>query len=472
MLNLPAALAALPSRVQERVIRSMPETLLRDWAAAFPAWAHDGQVAPAGDWRSWVILGGRGFGKTRAGAEWVLGEVRAWGAGGGDGARSSFGRSRLAPSGGRTAPLPSPLRGSSLSPGGRGGMRIALVGATIDEARAVMVEGPSGLLACARAGEVVRWSAAERRVVFANGAEAALFSARSPQGLRGPEHDIAWADELGKWPQAQGAWDMLQLGLRRGTRPRAVVTTTPAAEPALARLLAAADTVATGGATQANPHLPAAFLDAVERAYRGSRLYAQEVEGVLSPDREGSLWPAALIAARRGAPLTPGDCVRVVVGVDPPASAGGTCGIVVAGLDAAGLGWVLDDRSAGGCSPEAWGRRVAAAARDWGADRVIAEANQGGDMVRHVLRGADAGLAVAPVHARRGKYVRAEPVAALFERGEAGLAGVFPALEAELGAFVAGGYAGEASPDRADAMVWALWALMLHGRGEPGVRRP
>lgn len=467
MLNLPTTIAALPSCVQERVIRSMPETLLRDWAAAFPAWAHDGQVAPAGDWRSWVILGGRGFGKTRAGAEWVLGEVRAWGAG----ARPVTEVNSVTSDGiGRADPPAVLARVSRARPAAA--LRIALVGATIEEARAVMVEGPSGLLACARAGEVVRWSAAERRVVFSCGAEAALFSARSPQGLRGPEHDIAWADELGKWPHAQAAWDMLQLGLRRGARPRAVVTTTPSAERALARLLAAADTVATGGATQANPHLPAAFLDAVERAYRGSRLYAQEVEGVLSPDREGSLWPTALIAARRGSPLTPGDCVRVVVGVDPPASAGGTCGIVVAGLDAGGLGWVLDDRSAGGCSPEAWGRRVAAAARDWGADRVIAEANQGGDMVRHVLRGADAGLAVAPVHARRGKYVRAEPVAALFERNEAGLAGVFPALEAELGAFVAGGYAGEASPDRADAMVWALWALMLGGRGEPGVRRP
>lgn len=457
-MPLPTPLAGKPPHVQERVIRSMPEATLRDWAAAFAAWAHRGQVAPEGDWRTWVIMGGRGFGKTRAGAEWVLEQVR----GAGRGVASS-----------PTGPHPSGAVRLPPSPGGRG-LRVALVGATIDDARAVMVEGPSGLLALARDGEIGGWVPAKRRLEFSNGAVAELFSGRSPQGLRGPEHDLAWCDELGKWARAGEAWDMLQLGLRRGDNPRAVVTTTPSAEPALVRLLAAADTVRGGGGTHANPHLPRAFLDAIERAYAGTRLYGEEVAGVLNPDRQGSLWPGALLAASRGPRLAPEACRRVVIGVDPPASAAGTCGIVVAGLVGEGeseRAWVLADASVEGASPEGWARAVVRAAAEWGADRVVAEVNQGGDMVASVLKVS--GCATLPlrlVHAARGKAARAEPVAALFETGRAGLAGIFPALEGELAGFVAGGWRGEGSPDRADAMVWALWALCLEGRGEPAVR--
>ncbi|WP_375382623.1 DNA-packaging protein [uncultured Sphingomonas sp.] len=441
MSPLLAALAGLSPEKQAVVIRSLPDASLRRWAWDFGEWAHDGQSAPAGDWRTWVIMGGRGFGKTRAGAEWVLAQVRA---------------------------APDPKR-----------LRVALVGATIDDARAVMIDGPSGLLTLAKPGEIARWRAADRTLEWTNGAEAALFSGRSPQRLRGPEHDLAWCDELGKWRYAQATWDMLQLGLRRGARPRAIVTTTPSPEPALARLLAAADTVRTGGTSRANRHLPAAFLAAIDAAYGGTRLGRQEIEGELLGDREGSLWPAWLIErCRRATPPAEHGFVRIVVGVDPPATAAGTCGIVVAGLARDGgtgaeRAWVLDDRSAVRPSPEGWARAVAQAAHDWGADRVVAEANQGGDMVREVLRHAPGGmgarLPIELVHASRAKVTRAEPVAALFERGEAGFAGAFPALEAELGGFVAGGYVGEASPDRADAMVWALWALMLKGRWMPRV---
>ncbi|WP_375393234.1 terminase large subunit domain-containing protein [uncultured Sphingomonas sp.] len=391
-------------------------------------------------------MGGRGFGKTRAGAEWVLGQVRKAAAG------------RPHPSA-ALRPPPAPPRE---------GMRIALVGATIDEARAVMVEGPSGILACARNREIQRWSPAERRLVFASGAVAHLFSGRSPEQLRGPEHDFAWADELGKWAKAQATWDMLQLGLRRGAWPRAVVTTTPSPEPALLRLLRAAGTVTTGGATHANPHLPARFVAAVEEAYGGTRLGRQEIEGVLLTDREGSLWPRDLIERCRGMPDA-ASWTRVVVAVDPPASAGGTCGIVAAAVDRSGVGWVLADASVTGCSPDGWAAAVARAAAAWGADRVIAEANQGGNMVESVLKAANRVLPVRLVNASRGKAARAEPVAALFESGRARLGGVFPALEAQLAAFTAGGYAGEGSPDRGDAMVWALWALCLEERGPPRV---
>lgn len=334
-----------------------------------------------------------------------------------------------------------------------------------------MVEGESGLLACARANEIADWSPARRELRFACGALAVLFSGANPQALRGPQHHLAWCDELAKWRHPQAAWDMLQLGLRLGARPRALVTTTPRGGcAALSRILGAADTVRTGGPTGANPHLPAAFLTAIEAAYGGTRLAREEIDGVLLEDVAGSLWPAALIARSRGRAPDAADLVRVVVGVDPPASAQGTCGIVVCGLDRAGTGHVLADCSAGGLSPEGWARAVAAAAEAWGADRVVAETNQGGDMVRAVLRAAGIALPITAATATRGKAARAEPVAGLFESGRAHLAGRFPELEEELAALVPEGYARPGgSPDRADAMVWALWALLIAPRAEPRI---
>jgi phage terminase large subunit-like protein len=361
-------------------------------------------------------------------------------------------------------------------------LRIALVAATIDEARAVMVEGASGLLACARPEEIAEWSPTRRELVFASGARAVLFSGANPEALRGPQHHFAWCDELAKWRHPERTWDMLQLGLRCGARPRALVTTTPRGGcAALGRILAAPDTVLSGGRTGDNPHLPEAFLAAVESAYGGTRLGRQEIDGELLADVAGSLWPAALLERCRGA--APGEDAlrRVVVGVDPPASAGGTCGIVVCALDAEGVGHVLADRSAGGLSPEGWARAVAAAAEAYAADRIVAEKNQGGDMVGAVLRSAGIALPIALVSATRGKAARAEPVAGLFEAGKARLAGRFPELEAQLAGLVAGGgYEGPGpstgsgqakSPDRADAMVWALWALLVARKAEPRVHR-
>ncbi|MDV3457605.1 terminase family protein [Sphingomonas sp. HF-S4] len=399
-----------------------------DWGE----WAHDGQRAPDGDWRTWVLMAGRGFGKTRAGSQWVDALVRAHGA-----------------------------------------VRVALVAATIDEARRVMVEGPSGLLAvAAHPSERPVFEPSRHRLVYPNGAEAVLFSGANPDALRGPEHHYAWCDELAKWRHPQESWDMLQLGLRAGTAPRLLVTTTPRGGlAALAAIVGAADTVVTGGASGANPHLSAAWLDAMVAAYGGTRRGREEIEGVLEADAEGALWPGALIEACRGAPPARAALVRVVVGVDPPASVSGTCGIVVCGVDDAGMGYVLADWSQGGLSPEGWARRVAAAAEAHDADRVVVETNQGGEMVRTVLRGASVALPLRTVTATRGKAARAEPVAALFESGRVRLAGRFDALEAELrGLCVAGGYQGPGrSPDRADAMVWALWALMLPRQAEPRV---
>ena len=390
----------------------------------FRTFHHAGQLPPDSDWRTWLIMAGRGFGKTRAGAEWVLTQVRA-----------------------------------------HPGCRIALVAATLDEARRVMVEGPSGLLRLASDDEVDQWSAAQRTLWFKNGGEVTVFSGANPEGLRGPEHHFAWADELAKWKHPVDCWNNLQMGLRMGESPRAVVTTTPRALPLLRRILEAADSVRTGGGTSQNPHLPARFIESMQEHYGGTRLALQELEGRLFDDVEGSLWPLELIARSRVAPTLMPPIVRTVIGVDPPASANGTCGIVVCAMDADGNAYVLADCSVAGASPEGWARAVADAAQCYDADRVVAERNQGGAMVRSVLLAASATLPVELVHAAIGKSARAEPVAALFENGRAFFTGEFAELEAELSALVPGGYAGEnKSPDRADAMVWAIWALLLRGK--------
>lgn len=465
-----------------RVVASLPGYSQHSYRLRFPFWELGGQDVPDGDWRTWVIMAGRGFGKTRAGAEWVLGLARGDNPprdGEGDHAKHGGGapatrspRYRLCPS--------TPAFGGGPPPRAGEDLRIALVAATVDEARSIMIDGPSGIIACARPGEIRDWSPARRALTFESGAQALLYSGASPESLRGPEHDFAWCDELAKWRHPKETWDNLQLGLRRGERPRAVVTTTPKAGTVLDAILAAKGTVRTGGSTRANRYLPDAYVETVEGLYAGTRYGAQELDGVLLRDVEGSLWPAGLIARCRVNDVAPASAgatgfVRIVIGVDPPASVAGTCGIVVCGLGADERGYVLDDASVTGRSPEGWARAVVEAAAVWGADRVVVERNQGGDMVASVLRAANAVLPIRTVHASRGKAARAEPVAALFESGRAVFAGMFPALEAELsGLQVGGGYAPGywagpggpgASPDRADAMVWALWALMLEVPG-------
>jgi phage terminase large subunit-like protein len=419
----------------EAIVLELGEAFLRRLAADWPGWRHEGQEAPAGEWRVWVALCGRGFGKTRAGAEWV----------------SEFARSHP-------------------------GASIALVAATSDEARRVMVEGRrSGLLAVARAQEREKmlWEPSRNRLVFASGAEAFLYSGAHGEGLRGAEHHIAWCDELAKWKQAQVAWDNLQLGLRLGEQPRTLVTTTPRALAALRRVLAEPGVVKTGGASWDNPHSARAFVDAMRRLHGGTRLGRQELEGELLEDVEGALWTWDLVERCRVATLAEESRPRrTVIGVDPPASVEGACGIVACSLGGDGIAYVVGDHSAAGLSPEGWALKVVAAAEAHRADRVVAEVNQGGAMVESVLRAAQASLPVTRVSAKAGKSARAEPVAALFESGRARLAGRFPELEAQLCGLTMGGkYEGPGrSPDRADAMVWAMTELMLGPkRAEPRI---
>ena len=455
------------------VLRRMPLPQKRTLNEFWPAWAHDGQRPPAGDWPTWLMVTGRGFGKTRAGAEWVSALAREMGTGMGTGTSS--------------CPL-----------------RIALVGATIEDALKVMVTGRSGVRTIARTGELVELNKSEGLVRFSSGAEAYLYSGACPEKLRGPEHHFAWCDEIAKWRYPEETWDNLQLGLRLGAAPRTLVTTTPKAVPLLRRLVATS--AVTRGRTADNLNLPGAFVEKMEAAYRGTRKGREELDGELIEEAEGALWTRALIEkcrvvlpgtgrwlaggetergrcgapgplhhAAHGPPPRPGEEFRrIVIGVDPPASAqGDACGIVACALGADGVGTVLGDHSTRGLSPEGWAARVVEAAEFWGADCAIVEKNQGGDMVRSVLRAADPALPVRPVHARYGKGDRAEPVAMLFETGQARFAGSFPELEDELCAMTrGGGYCGPGrSPDRADAMVWAMTELML-GReaGEPRVR--
>ncbi|HYN45379.1 MAG TPA: terminase family protein, partial [Allosphingosinicella sp.] len=448
-------LAPEPRRL---LFRSMPvparRAILDEW------WwqAHGGQEEPAcgpdGEpWRVWAIVAGRGFGKTRAGAEWVWARAREAG----------------------TVTSDCPLR-------------IALVAASLDEVARVMVEGESGLLALARCDERPRWIASRGLLLFPSGAEAHAFSAERPEKLRGPQHHYAWCDELAKWPHSDATWNNLMLGLRLGTRPRTIVTTTPKPVPLLKRILALDRSVTTHGRTAENLHLPADFIEAMDALFAGTRLARQELEGLLLDEFEGALWTRELLEKARNKPSplmgeglggggasgnappfinvhpTPAlpikgreDFHRVVIGLDPPASTGGdSCGIVVCGQDAEGIAWVLADLTAHGLSPEAWARRVAEAAAQYGVSRVVAEKNQGGDMIASVLRAVDADLPVRLVAATRSKAARAEPIALRFETGRARLAGSFPELEDQLCALTWAGYQGAGSPDRADAMVWAM----------------
>jgi phage terminase large subunit-like protein len=428
-----ATLLRLPPGLRRRLLAALPPPALR---AVIDEWwwqARGGQIEPSGEWRIWSIVAGRGFGKTRAGAEWV------------------WQRARENP-----------------------GARIALVGASLDEVAKYQIEGEGGLLDVARCNEKPRWIASRNILEFPSGAHGFALTAERPDKLRGGQHHFAWCDELAKWPRADDTWDNLMMGLRLGTRPRTIVTTTPRPVPILKRILALKRSVATHGRTADNPDSAGDFREAMEEMYRATRLAGQELDGILLEDLPGALWTRDMLSgSRQNRPLPREELERVVVGVDPPASAGGdACGIVVCGLGRDGIGYVLADLTVAGLRPEGWAARVAAAAEAWDAQRVVAEKNQGGDMVESVLRAADSNLPVKLVTATKGKAARAEPIALRFETGKAKLAGCFAELEDELCAITYAGYEGPTnSPDRADAMVWAMTELFKKPAVMPRVRR-
>ena len=432
-------LADLPKAEVDALIRAMAPGEANAFEYDWRYRARPEQLPPAGSWRVWLLMAGRGFGKTRCGAEWVRAEVKA------------------------------------------GRRRIALVGATAADARDVMVEGEAGILAISPDPERPIYEPSKRRLTWPNGAVATTFSADEPERLRGPQHDAAWCDELGAWRYPE-AWDMLMFGMRLGADPRTVVTTTPRPAKLIRDLVRDPTCVVTRGSSYENrANLAGAFLQQIIKKYEGTRLGRQELNAELLDDVPGALWSRALIeAARPPMGFVMPDLVRVVVAIDPAASSGEDAdetGIIVAGKDKDSRGYVLADLS-GHHTPIEWARIAVAAYKSHGADRIVAEVNNGGEMVEATLRVVDDNVAYTAVHATRGKVVRAEPVAALYEQGRIRHMGAFTALEDQMCEFTPdldrskpkrdptdpssrGKGGARSSPDSADALVWAFTELLV-----------
>lgn len=378
------------------------------------------QVSPPGPWHVWLVLAGRGWGKTRCGAEWVHDQA---------------------------------LSGVS---------RIALVGATAADVRDTMIEGPSGILATAPVGARPLYEPSKRRLTWPSGVQATAYSADEPDRLRGPQHGACWADELAAWRYADDTWAMLMMGLRMGQAPRCLVTTTPRPIRIVRDLLKDPSTHVTRGSTYDNAaHLAPTFLAEIERRYAGTRLGRQELHAEILDDTPGALWTRDQIEASRVREVPA--LKRLVVAVDPAVTAGedsDETGIVVAGLGTDGHGYVLDDKSCR-LSPQGWAARAVIAYHASKADRLIAEVNNGGDLVETIVRSIDRAVSYRAVHAARGKLTRAEPIAALYEQGKVHHIGALPELEDQMCSYVPG----QPSPDRMDALVWALTDLMLDHSG-------
>ena len=385
--------------------------------ARWKAKARQNQITPDGDWLTWVILAGRGWGKTRTGAE-----DSAW------------------------AGMANP------------GWRIAVVAPTSADARDTCIEGDSGLLNVLPREAVQTWNRSLGELILVNGTRYKTFSADEPERLRGPQHHRAWADELAAWRYPE-AWDQLMFGLRLGDHPQAVVTTTPKPTPLVKTLVAAKTSFVTRGSTFDNAaNLAPSALQMLRDKYEGTRLGRQELEAEILGDLPGALWSLATLDAYRlrEAP----QMGRIVVAVDPAVTATEASdehGIIVAGL-ADQRGVVLEDASLSG-SPNEWARRAVSLYRSWNADAIVIEVNQGGDMVAHTIRTIDPNVKIREVRASRGKHVRAEPIAALYEQGRVAHVGSFPELEAQMTQMTTNGFEGEGSPDRVDALVWAMTEL-------------
>lgn len=431
-----ALLASLPPAQQREMLKGLNDKdayrLLFEW----PFWARPNQLAPAGNWRTWLVLAGRGFGKTRMGAEWI----RSVACGNTPLARGRYGR-------------------------------IALVAETAADARDVMVESESGLLAVHPKDFRPIYEPSKRRVTWPNGAVASLYNATEPDQLRGPQHEAGWLDELAKWRYAQETYDMFQMGLRLGDDPRQCITTTPRPTPIIRQLVKDSLTVITKGKTMDNSaNLAPSFMDQIVKRYAGTRLGRQELDAEVLDDAPGALWSRAKIDEHRVDGEKLPDMQRVVVAIDPNASGDqgsddtAETGIVVAGLGVDGRGYVIDDLSCR-LSPNGWARRAISGYDMHSADVIVAETNQGGEMVKATVQSARPGVNYKGVHASRGKVTRAEPISALYEQGRISHVGAFPQLEDQMVLFTPNGIMGDTTADRVDALVWALTDLF------PGIIR-
>ena len=390
--------------------------LLHQWRGFL---ARPEQLAPDGDWDTWLALAGRGFGKTRLGSEWIREEV---------------------------AKRP---------------QRIALVAETAADARDVMVEGDSGILSVYPSGEAPIYEPSKRRLTWSNGSVATLFNATEPSQLRGPQFDLAWCDELAKWRYAQETWDMLQFGLRLGSDPRSLVTTTPRPIQLIKDIVAGKEGVAaiTRGSTMDNAsNLASKFLSRIQARYAGTRLGRQELNGEILGDLPGALWRMDALDLYRATKAP--DMDRILVSIDPAVTNtedSDAHGIIVGGISK-GEGYVLEDASLKG-SPFDWARAAVAMVDKYQADGIVVEVNQGGDMVKQTIMSVRPNANVYEVRASRGKHVRAEPIAALYEQGRIHHVGFFPELEGEMTQMTSSGYEGSGSPDRTDSLVWLMAKL-------------
>jgi len=434
-------LASLPVIKRREIFDEFTAADLIDLEFAWEFWARKEQLPPDGKWTKWLLLAGRSFGKTRAGAE----TVRRW---------AEEGR-RL----------------------------IALVAPTAADSRKVMVEGPAGILAVSPPWFRPVYHPGNRELIWPNGCQAITYSADEPERLRGPQHDAAWCDELAAWRYPE-AWDMLMFGLRLGNHPRVLVTTTPKPIDLLIGpgergrflgLLRDPSCVVTRGSTYDNrANLPENYFLDIVRRYEGTRLGRQELNAEILDDMPGALWSRDIIEnARLGFESPHSDLTRIVVAIDPAVTSGedsDETGIIVAGKDAAGHGYILADGS-GRYPPTEWARKAVALYHERHADRIVAEVNNGGDMVEATIRIIEPNASYSAVRASRGKVVRAEPVAALYEQGRIHHVGMFAALEDQMCAFTtdfdrgASGY----SPDRVDALVWALTELLVEPIAGEGI---
>lgn len=427
-------LASLPERERQIELNKLSIETRAALRWHWPFHARPNQIAPEGDWLTWLILAGRGFGKTRTGAEWVREMV------------------------------------CGVTPLTKGRYhRIALVAETSADARDVMVEGDSGILGVHPKDFRPLYEPSKRRLTWPNGATATLFNATEPDQLRGPQHDLAWADELAKWAYARETWEQMQFGLRLGDEPRCAITTTPRPIPVLKEIIADPSTVMTRGSTMDNKsNLAASFIHQITKKFAGTRLGRQELDAEVLDDVPGALWTRLMLDTTRVASAP--EMSRVVVAIDPSGTdgddEGDEIGIVAAGRGIDGRGYVLGDYTCK-LSPDGWARRAITAYYQHEADRIVAERNFGGAMVAAVVRSADGKVPYKEVTASRGKTARAEPISALYEQGRVSHVGGFPELEDEMCMMTSSGFIGERSPNRVDACVWALTEVMLgHQRPE------
>ena len=432
------ALRALPPERAKEILSALGHSQTEELKYNWPFWARTDQLEPEGNWDFWIFNAGRGAGKTRSGAEWVRHKVK------------------------------------------QGLKRIACVAPTKGDIRRVMVEGESGLLnVCwdkdktyrgAKMGYPV-WTPTNNTLTWENGAKVEFFSAEDPERLRGPQFHAAWADEVAAWRNQQDVWDMLQYTLRLGSHPRVMVTTTPKPTKLMRHLLKSERSHITHGSTFDNAaNLATPFLEGIKKEYEGTRLGRQELYAEMLEEADGALWTTEMLDACEISPEDLPVLNRIVVSLDPAVTKNAESdmtGIVVAGIDVNGIGYVLEDAT-NRLSPAEWAAKAVSLYHHYQADRIVAERNQGGEMVRRTLEAEDETVPIRLVHASRGKMARAEPISALYERGKVKHVRGLDELETQMRTWGPLGSVG--SPDRLDACVWALTDLMLNGVSTPNLR--